>query len=337
MAENRKAATMEEFRQTPYYQGLGIEGMQAQLEEYRQDEEVLRSQAEAEYRPAYESETEAARQALARELQGYDAQLAGMGSVYDRQRRNAAQTYEQSAVELNNQLTKRGLGRSSLVSTQGTQLHNQLGQALTEIDRAESDAIQTINEKIALLTEQAAQSERTRAENYARRLESRISEMKEQNREASISLQLQIAALQQQGYEAYQDWLLKNRQQEIEEKEFEAEYGDVLLQEEGREEDQTASSGVGKRAEKQSSGQEVEKRGAISEKAEQVVSTFAEAARKLADGLAQSVKSAAQKQTAKTESSGKAEKVAAAKKTAGGAAKKASGLSSLLKKKSGGE
>lgn len=227
MAENTRtaAAAMEEFKQTPYYKGLGIEGLQEQLAGYQAGDEALKSQAEAQYRPAYESESEAVRQELEREIQGYGSQRAGVSAAYDRQRRSANQAYDESAVEMNNQLNKRGLGRSSLVSTQGAYLENKRNEALSDIDRAESDAIGAINERIALLTEQAAQKERTLAGNYARQLENRVNELKEQNRSASISLQLQIAALQQQGYEAYQDWLLANRKQEIAEKEFEAEYG----------------------------------------------------------------------------------------------------------------
>ena len=292
MTQNVQAATMEEFRKTPYYQGLGIEDLEAQLEGYHQDEQALKEQAEAQYRPAYESEAEAARQELEREVQGYRAQLEGNGAAYDRQRQNVKQAYEQSAAEMNNQLTKRGLGRSSLVSAQGAYLQNQLGQALSEIDREESDAIQAINEKIALLTEQAARSERTMAENYARQLENRVSEMKEKNREASISLQLQIAALQQQGYEAYQDWLLKNRQQEMEEREFEAEYGDAL-------------SGGGAGASSSSSSSSSKKQTAAKKTAKedgksigQTMSSFADAAKKLMESLSRGVKAAAAKQKA---------------------------------------
>lgn len=308
MAESVKTATMEEFMQTPYYQGLGIEGLEKELQSYQQDDGQLKSQAEAQYRPAYESEMEAAKQAFQKEMQGYNEQLADTGAVYDRQRRNANRAYEESAVDLNNALTKRGLGRSSLVSTQGAYLQNQLGLALSEIDRAEGDAINAINEKIALLTEQAAQSERTMAGNYARQLESRVNELREQNRSASISLQLQIAALQQQGYEAYQDWLLKNRQQEIEEKEFEAEYGEVLN------EGGSGSGSSGESGSKQQTAEKAESKGKIAEKASSVVSSIADAAKKLIGSLAGGVKaaSAVQKQTAKkADASGSTAKLAA--------------------------
>ncbi len=220
------AADMEQFKETPYYQSLGIEGLQQQLGSYQTDEAALRQQAESQYKPTYDAEVEALRQQLAQQVQGYERQLSGMGASYDRQRRNTDQAYDESAVSLNNALTKRGLGRSSLVSTQGAYLEKARNQALDDIDRDEAQAIGAINEKIALLTDQAAQSERTMAGNYARQLEQRINELKEKNQSASISLQLQIAALQQQGYEAYQKWLLDNRAQELKEKEFDIKYGE---------------------------------------------------------------------------------------------------------------
>lgn len=298
MAESMKAATMEEFRQTPYYQGLGIEALEQELQGYQSDDEALRRQAEAQYRPAYESEREAAQQALEKEIQGYSAQLAETGAEYDRQRRKTNQAYEESAVDLNNALTKRGLGRSSLVSAQGAYLQDQRNQALSDIDREESGAINAINEKIALLTGQAAESERTRAGNYARQLENRVNELREKNKNASISLQLQIAALQQQGYEAYQDWLLKNRQQEIKEKEFAAEYGDVVNVNGGS----SSSSSAGGSGAKKETAQKEQNRGKISGAAGAAVGSIADFTKKLIAGLTSGVKaaSAAQKKAGGT-------------------------------------
>ena len=214
-----ETAGMEEFKATPYYQGLGIEELQGQLAEYQADDSALRTQAEAQYRPTYESGLESIRQELEKQVQGYGSQLEGLSAGYDRQRRNTNAAYDESATDLENALTKRGLGRSSLVSTQGAYLEKQRNQALADIDQDENAAISAINEKIALLTDQAAQSERTLAGNYARQLESRIGELKEQNKSAAVSLQLQIAALQQQGYEAYQNWLMESQEQEVRERE----------------------------------------------------------------------------------------------------------------------
>ena len=58
----------------------------------------------------------------------------------------------------------------------------------------------------------------------AQQLENKIASLRTQNQSAAVSLQLQIAALQQQGYEAYQKWLLDNRKVVLDEKEHDAEY-----------------------------------------------------------------------------------------------------------------
>ena len=194
------------------------------LKQYTQDDAALRAQAEAQYRPGYETEMEAIRQKRDAQALQYQQQLDDLGLAYERQRRRANQAYDESAVDLNNALTKRGMGRSSLVSTQGAYLQNQRNQALSDIDREEMGDIQSINEKIAQLTSQAAESQNTLARNYAQQLENKIASLRTQNQSAAVSLQLQIAALQQQGYEAYQKWLLDNRKVVLDEKEHDAEY-----------------------------------------------------------------------------------------------------------------
>ena len=54
-----------------------------------------------------------------------------------------------------------------------------------------------------MLTDQAAQSEKLLAGNYASQIEARMNELKQQNQTAATNLQLQIAALQQEGYNAW--------------------------------------------------------------------------------------------------------------------------------------
>ena len=216
-----EAATMEEFQATPYYQGLGIEALQQQLSGYTTDDATLRQQAETQYKPTYDTELESLRQQLAQQVQGYNSQISSLGTTYDQQRRRTNEAYDQSAVQLDNALTKRGLGRSSLVSTQGAYLEKQRNQSLGDIDATQTSAVNALNEKIALLTDQTAQSERRLANSYAAQIESRINELRRENQSAATNLQLQIASLQQQGYQAYQNWLLANREMELAEKQFE--------------------------------------------------------------------------------------------------------------------
>ena len=60
MAENvvneyvSEPAGMQGFKESAYYQSLGIEPLQEMLKQYTQDDAALRAQAEAQYRPGYE-------------------------------------------------------------------------------------------------------------------------------------------------------------------------------------------------------------------------------------------------------------------------------------------
>lgn len=210
-----KTIDMNAYKQSGAYQSLGIDKLQEQLAGYQTDDAALRQQAEAQYKPTYDAELQALKNQTAQQIQGYQGQLAGMGTSYDRQRRQINEGYDQSILSASNALTRRGLGRSSLVATQGAYLEKQRNEALADINADQTAAANAINEKIALLTDQAAQNEKLMAGNYASQIENRINELREKNQSAATSLQLQIAALQQQGYEAYQNWLLQQQNHEL--------------------------------------------------------------------------------------------------------------------------
>ena len=193
----------EAYKQSSYYQNLGIDKLQEQLSGYQTDDATLRQQAEAQYKPTYDAELQALQHQTQQQIQGYNSQLAGLGSAYDQQRQQTNDSYNESILSASNALTRRGLGRSSLVATQGAYLENKRNQALSQINADQTAAVNAINEKIALLTDQAAQSEKLLAGNYASQIEARMNELKQQNQTAATNLQLQIAALQQEGYNAW--------------------------------------------------------------------------------------------------------------------------------------
>lgn len=219
-----KITDMNAYKQSAAYQSLGIDKLQEQLAGYQTDDAALRQQAEAEYKPTYDANLEALKQQTAQQIQGYQGQLAGLGTAYDKQREKTNESYNQSILSASNALTRRGLGRSSLVATQGAYLEKQRNEALADINADQTAAANAINEKIALLTDQAAQSEKTMAGSYASQIEARMNELKQKNQSAATSLQLQISALQQQGYQAYQEQLLKQQQIEREQANLDREY-----------------------------------------------------------------------------------------------------------------
>lgn len=225
-----EAATMEQYKASPYYQNLNIQQLQEQAAGYAMDDATLRGQAENLYKPTYDAELESIRQGLATQNQAYDAQKASLQQTYNKQREQTNQSYNESAVDLNNTLTKRGLGRSSLVSTQGTYLENKRQQALADIGTSESTAYSDIEAKKALAAQQAAESEKRLSSSYAAQIESRITELRKENQSALTNLQLQIATLQQQGYQAYQDWLAQQKQIEITQQNADREYELALRQ-----------------------------------------------------------------------------------------------------------
>ena len=70
--------SMQAFKESAYYQSLGIEPLQEMLKQYTQDDAALRAQAEAQYRPTYESEMEAIRQQRDAQTLGYQQQIEAL-------------------------------------------------------------------------------------------------------------------------------------------------------------------------------------------------------------------------------------------------------------------
>ncbi len=223
--ENRTTGGYEDYKNSDWYNREAIDALNRQLAGYDTDYDALKRQAEAEYAAAYAQEQDALDARLAQQTAAARNQQAALSRTYDRQRRQINALYDQSAARLNNALTARGLGRSSLVATQGAYLEGQRGLAIGDINHAEADDIAAINSRIAQLTDEAARSRQTMAAAYAQQLENRIGQLRSSNQSAAVSLQLQIAALQQQGYEAYQDWLLRERAQSLDEAEYRQRYG----------------------------------------------------------------------------------------------------------------
>lgn len=225
MSENKSQDARAAYKQSDWYDAESIDGLRRRLDTLSQSDDALRSQAEAEYRPDYEAQKNALRDTLERETASAQAERDALASTYDRRRRLANESYDRSAAALNNTLNARGLGRSSLTGTQNAYLERERGRTLDDIGAEETENVNAINRRIAQLAENAARNERTLDGSYADKLASRVSALKSANQAAAISLQLQIAALQQQGYEAYRDSLLKERAQQLDEDEFRQKYG----------------------------------------------------------------------------------------------------------------
>lgn len=187
------------------------------LESMVESDETIKQRAEAELKPDYES----ARKELLDSLKKESAQAAqkekALASDYEERRQQVNDTYDKSHKRLENELNARGLGRSSLVATEGTALENERNRELSKLSENEDAQKKELQ---AALTEKEAEVDddlQALSGSYAAQLEKRIASLKDSSRTAQVSVELQLAALQQQGYEAYMNNLMK-------EKEFAAEH-----------------------------------------------------------------------------------------------------------------
>ena len=223
--EKNGTADYEGYKASGWYDRDSVDALNRRLAGYSTDYDALKRQAEAEYAPAYQAEQDALAARLEEQTAAARAEQAALNRGYERQRAQTNARYDQSAAALRNDLNARGLGRSTLTASQGAYLEGQRNQALAGIDQAEADDVAAINSRIARLAEETARSRQTSAATYAQQLEKRINDLRSSNQTAAVGLQLQIAALQRQGYEAYQNWLLKERAQSLDEAEYRQKYG----------------------------------------------------------------------------------------------------------------
>ena len=177
MADN----SYNDYLKSGYYSATNIANLQEQLAQYATDDATLRAQAEAQYKPTYE----------ATKL-SYQNQLNELMTGQQQQLREINQSYDRGLSTLNSNLLKRGLGRSSLVATQGVAMENQRAMAIADKTNEYLTQQNSINSQIQLLDA-----------SYAQQIESRINELRQQNQTAATQLQLQIAELQYNGYLAY--------------------------------------------------------------------------------------------------------------------------------------
>lgn len=177
MADN----SYNDYLKSGYYSATNIATLQEQLAQYATDDATLRAQAEAQYKPTYEATR-----------QSYQNQLNELMTGQQQQLREINQSYDRGLSTLNSNLLKRGLGRSSLVATQGVAMENQRAMAIADKTNEYLTQQNSINSQIQLLDA-----------SYAQQIESRINELRQQNQTAATQLQLQIAELQYNGYLAY--------------------------------------------------------------------------------------------------------------------------------------
>ena len=201
--KKKKPPSFNSWMASGYGSSADIAALQQQMAGYATDYDTLAQQAAAAYNPTYNANVQALQQQLEAQLAGYNNQLSGLNLTYDKQRRNLNSQYDQSLSSSLNNLTKRGIGRSSIVGTTSAAIEGARGQALSDVEAAETDAYGDIYNNMTLAQNQYAASAQRLQGDHAAQLEARINELRNTNQTAQTQLALQIAQLQQASYQQY--------------------------------------------------------------------------------------------------------------------------------------
>ena len=81
MSENKSQDARAAYKQSDWYDAESIDGLRRQLDTLSQSDDALRSQAEAEYRPDYETQKNALRDTLERETASAQAERDALDAL----------------------------------------------------------------------------------------------------------------------------------------------------------------------------------------------------------------------------------------------------------------
>lgn len=206
----KKPPTIEQMLASGYGAASGVTELQDLLNQFTVDPTALLAQAQAQYNPTYNASVLAANQARDQKLNAYQNELSGLDQTYATQRNSTNSQYDQSVSSALNGLTKRGLGRSSIVGTTSASIENARNAALTDLNNKETDAISDIGSNMSLTTSQTADTLNQLQSDYNTQLESRVNELRNSNMTAQANLAAQIASAQAAAYQAYLSWYYKH-------------------------------------------------------------------------------------------------------------------------------
>ena len=170
------------FQNSGFAQASNISALQEYIaSNYNRTDEELRADAQA----AYESEYSAKKLA-------YQNQIDQLGVYRDADIKKINTSYDQQGNAIQRDLSGRGLGRSSLVSTRGVENENARNAAISD------KSLEYLGKEEAIHAEmQGLDAE------YAQNVENKYVELRNNQINNRANLMLQIAQLQQSGYSAY--------------------------------------------------------------------------------------------------------------------------------------
>lgn len=128
-----------------------------QLTSPKTDEEY-RQQAQNQYLPQYNAQVEALKQAAEKEQLGYQQQLQQLATAMQDSRESTNATYAKNISDLNNNMLRRGMARSSYAAQTEANSRTGWANALSKLERDYQANVNNIGSQQQLVTSQLAQS-----------------------------------------------------------------------------------------------------------------------------------------------------------------------------------
>ena len=177
------------YKNSGFAEAANITALQEHLaSNYHRTEDQLKADARAQYDVDYSANKLA-----------YENQLDQLSVYKDADIKKINKSYDQQGNAIQRDLTGRGLGRSSLVSTRGVENENARNAAVAD---KSLEYLQQENQIQANLQQLDAE--------YAQNVENKFVELRDKQLADRINLLLQISQLQQSGYSAYASYLNNN-------------------------------------------------------------------------------------------------------------------------------
>ena len=185
----KKDYSFDAYQKSGFSEATGIGALQEQLAaHYQRTDEQLKADARAAYDTQYSGSK-----------LNYQNQLAQLSTYRDADIKKLNQSYDQQGNVIQRDLNSHGMGRSSLVSTRGVENENARNAAIADKSMQYLEQENQINANLQQLDAE-----------YAQNVENKYVELRNQQQADYIQMLAQIAQLQQSGYSAYVNYLLKS-------------------------------------------------------------------------------------------------------------------------------
>lgn len=151
------------------------------------------------YMPQYNAALEALQQAVQKENLGYDRQLATLATAIQDSRENTNATYAKNISDLNNNMLRRGIARSSYAGQIEANARTGWANALSKLERDYQANVDYVNSQRQLTTSQFAQSEARLKQDLATNIANYEQTLRGNDKSAQLSAYNQLMS-------AYDSW-----------------------------------------------------------------------------------------------------------------------------------